>query len=243
MNKYNKIKTDKIINFITIIVFITLSFYSFKYCILSNKFSIDKIIISGNNFITNDSIEKIVKENIYNKNIFNTNIKLINKQIIDNKFIESSKIFIQFPSTISIVIDEINPIALFEKNNQFILIDDKHKMINASINSINYYSLPIVSIKNYNDKDIYRTINILEYITQVDKNLYDSIQEIIIKEEFSYIVINNNTKIKLDKNNIESNTYKLVQFINDIQNLNDINSYKYVNVSIPNQIIVKERKI
>ena len=57
------------------------------------------------------------------------------------------------------------------------------------------------------------------------------------------MTIDNNTYIKLNKNNIENDTYKLIQFINNIKDKKNINAYKYVNVSIPNQIIVKERKI
>ena len=98
-------------------------------------------------------------------------------------------------------------------------------------------------MENFNKKDIYRTINNLEYITKVDRQLYDSIEEIIIESEFSYIIVDNNTRIKLNKNNIERDIYKFIQFVDDIKKENNINIYKYVNVSIPNQIIVKEKKI
>jgi len=237
MNKYNNIKIDNMINCVVLAIFIVLSIYSFKYCEISGKYSINKIIISGNNFINTNSIEKIVEKNITNKNIFNINIKSTNQQIVSNNFIELSKIYTVFPSTISIVINEINPVGLFEDNNQYILVDKNYNLINADIKSINYYSVPIISMQNLNKKDIYRTINILEYITKVNRQLYDSIEEIIIGSEFSYIIVDNNTRIKLNKNNMERDTYKVIQFINDIKN------EKYVNVSIPNQIIVKERKI
>jgi len=243
MNKYKKIKAEKLINFSTLIIFMVLSIYSFKYCELSNKYSINKIVIYGNNFIDKSIIENLVGESINNKNIFDIDLELINKNLINNEYIESSKIYTVFPNKISIIINEINPLALFENNNQHLLIDGKYNKINASLNSINYYSVPIISMENYNDKDISRIVDILKYINHKDEILFNSINEIIIKSEFSYIIIDDKTKVKLSKSNIENNTYKLIQFINDIKDKNNINTYKYINVSIPNQIIVKERKI
>ena len=241
MNKYKKI--EKLINSTTLMVFLILSIYSFRYCKISNKYSINKVTIHGNNFIDSSTIENLISEYIDNKNIFDIDIELMNEKIISNKYIESSKLYTIFPNKISIIINEINPLALFKDNNQHLLIDEKYNKIMANIDSINYYSVPIISIENYNDKDIYRTVNILKYISHKDKVLFNSIKEIIIKSEFSYIIINDKTEVKLNKNNIENDTYKLIQFINEIKDKKNINAYKYVNVSIPNQIIVKERKI
>ena len=47
------------------------------------------------------------------------------KEITKDEFIESTKIFTVFPSTISIIINEINPIALYENNNKYTLINNK----------------------------------------------------------------------------------------------------------------------
>ncbi len=243
MKRAKKIKTNKIINYISLLFLLILLIYSFQYAKASNKYSIYNIVVSGNSFVNNDFIKSVVQKNINNKNIFNINIDLINKEIIENDFIETSKIYITFPSTISIVVKEINPIALFSNDNQNYLIDGNLNKINANINSINHYSVPIISFENYNEEDIIKTTNILKFIITKNLKLYESIQEINIKSEFSYMTINNNTYIKLNKNNIKNDTYKLIQFINDIKDKKNINTYKYVNVSIPNQIIVKERKI
>ena len=240
MNKKNNLY--KIINFITIIIFVVISYYSFRYTKLSGKYTINKIIISGNDFRKDEFITKIIKNNIDDKNIFNINVTSINKELTKDEFIESTKIFTIFPSTLSIIINEINPIALFENNNEYTLIDRNNNQISANLNSINYYSVPIISINEFNINDIYKAVNTLKYITRKNKNLYNSIDEIIIEKEFSYIIVNN-TKIKLNKNNIKNDTFKFVQFINDTQDSNDINKYKYVNVTVPNQIIVKERKM
>ena len=243
MMRSKKIKKDKIINYISLLFLLVLSIYAFHYAKESNKYSIYNIVISGNSFVNNDFINDIVQQNLDNKNIFNINIDLINKSIIENNFIETSKIYTTFPSTISIVVKEVNPIALFSNENQNYLIDSNLNKIIANINSINHYSVPIISFEDYNEEDIIKTTSILKFIMNRDLKLYESIQEINIKSEFSYMTIDNNTYIKLNKNNIKNDTYKLIQFINNIKDKKNINTYKYVNVSIPNQIIVKERKI
>ena len=243
MKKNKKIKIDKIINYISSLFLLILVIYSFQYVKISNKYSIYNIEISGNSFVNNAFIKNVVQKNIDNKNIFNVDIDLINKEIIKNDYISASKIYTTFPSTILIVVKEITPIALFSNNNQNYLIDENLTKIHANINSINHYSVPIISFENYSEQDIIKTTNILKFIINKDLKLYESIQEINIKSDFSYMTIDNNTYIKLNKNNIENDTYKLIQFINNIKDKKNINAYKYVNVSIPNQIIVKERKI
>lgn len=243
MKKNKKIKIDKIINYISSLFLLILVIYSFQYVKISNKYSIYNIEISGNSFVNNAFIKNVVQKNIDNKNIFNVDIDLINKEIIKNDYISASKIYTTFPSTILIVVKEITPIALFSNNNQNYLIDENLTKIDANINSINHYSVPIISFENYSEQDIIKTTNILKFIINKDLKLYESIQEINIKSDFSYMTIDNNTYIKLNKNNIKNDTYKLIQFINNIKDKKNINAYKYVNVSIPNQIIVKERKI
>ena len=242
MNKVINKNLYKIINLITIIIFVALSFYSFKYAKKTDEYTINKITITGNEFRKNEFINKIIQNDINNKNIFNIDISSVNNKIIKDDYIESAKIFTIFPSTLSIIINEINPIALFQKNGKYTLIDKNNDQITANLKSINHYSVPIISINESNNNDIDKTVNTLKYIVRKNNELYNSIDEIIIEKEFSYFIINN-TKIKLNKNNIDKDVFKLIQFINDTKDSNDINKYKYVNVTVPNQIIVKERKM
>ena len=71
--------------------------------------------------------------------------------------------------TDKININEIKPLALFEYNNKNVFIDDKHNKITADINSINYFSVPVISIEDYNDKSIYQIVNTLKYINSMVK--------------------------------------------------------------------------
>ena len=241
MNKY-KINTEKIIDNIFIISSVLIIILLIIYSIKSDNFNINNVNINNNDFLTNDEIEGILNIELENKNIFNINISELKKSINKHNYIRSSKIYTTYPNNIFIHINEIIPIVLFEENSQYFLIDHRTNKIKADIKALNYYSVPIISINEFNSTDIYKIVNTLKYITVANNKLYNSIDEIIIEKEFSYIIVNN-TKIKLNKNNIENDIFKFVQFINDTQDSKDINRYKYVNVTVPNQIIVKERKM
>tara|TARA_Y100000590_G_C15703081_1_gene1007517 strand:+ start:1666 stop:2382 length:717 start_codon:yes stop_codon:yes gene_type:complete len=238
MNKLS----SKIINYITLAILFSISIFALIYSLKSDLYRLEKINIKGNNFIKNTSIKNLLKENI-NKNILSLNLGSINNKINNNEFIESSKIYTTFPSTICIIINEVNPIALIDIKSKYYFIDNKYKQIHASLESINHYSVPIVSMENINNNDIMKIADILKIIITTNYKLYEIIDEINVKENFVYMIINNQTKIQLSKNYLINNTYKLIEFIADKQIEDKIHSYKYVNVSIPKQIIVKERKI
>ena len=54
--------------------------------------------------------------------------------------------------------------------------------------------------------------------------------------------IQNGTKVYIKKNKEMNNTIKLLSFLNTIENNKRIKDYKYVDLTIPKQIIVKENE-
>ena len=56
-------------------------------------------------------------------------------------------------------------------------------------------------------------------------------------------LIIDNTVVKIQRNNIKNNMIKLIEFIEETKTYKNINSYKYINLTIPNQIIVKDKTI
>ena len=55
--------------------------------------------------------------------------------------------------------------------------------------------------------------------------------------------IKNKATIKLSIDNIENNTIKLIEFDKQLNSEHDIRSYENIDLTIPNQIIVKEKTI
>ena len=243
MNKYINIKKAKIINYCSFLILFTILFYSFLYCMKINLYTINIIKVHGNKFVDSNIIENIVNNSIKHKNIFTIQRDILNKKITNNQYIYTCKIYTEFPSTISILINEIKPLALFEENSKYYFIDANYVKVKANIDAINHFSVPILSTNDVAIDKHNKVIDILRYTNLKNINLYKSLKEIRMEADNIYFIIQSNTIIEFNINNLENNICKLIEFLQIIDGKKSINSYKYVNLSIPNQIIVKEKHI
>jgi len=106
---------ENIVNVIFTVTIIIFSVYSLIHLLNTSVYKINDINISGNEFLNNDNITSLIKHKIKDKNIYNIPIKELNELIVSHEFIKTSKIFTISPSTISIIINEVSPILLFQK--------------------------------------------------------------------------------------------------------------------------------
>ena len=241
MNKY-KINIEKIINSTFIITSTILIILLIIYSIRDDSFNINNVNINNNEFLSIDEINEIINSELEDKNIFNINISKLKKSINKHNYIQSSKIYTTYPNNIFIHINEIIPIVLFEENSQYFLVDHRSNKIKADIKALNYYSVPIITSDIKNQNRIKIITNSLINIFNNNNELYNSISEININNEEIHYKTNYRTTIKLDVNQVNQNTKALISFLNQ-NKLKRIESYEYVNLLIPNQIIVKEKSI
>ena len=236
-------KTEHIINISSVFILLLIIVYSFTYSFKINLFKINNILISGNQFIDNDTIKHIINDEIKNKNIYNIKIEKLNNKIEAHAFIQNVKIYTKLPSTIAITIKEVNPIVLYQEDEKYFLIDEKNKKIQANMNAINFYSVPIITeYDNIEDHEYKKIINSLKYIANNNIELFDKINEIKFKNEYMLLIVNDTT-VKINRYKMINNISKLIQFVNETNNHKQINTYKYINLAIPNQIIVKDKTI
>ncbi len=241
MNKY-KINIEKIVNSTFIITSTILIILLIIYSIRDDYFNINNVNINNNEFLSIDEINEIINGELKDKNIFNINISKLKKSINKHNYIQSSKIYTTYPNNIFIHINEIIPIVLFEENSQYFLVDHRSNKIKADIKALNYYSVPIITSDIKNQNRIKIITNSLINIFNDNNELYNSISEININNEEIHYKTNYRTTIKLDVNQVNQNTKALISFLNQ-NKLKRIESYEYVNLLIPNQIIVKEKSI
>ena len=241
MNKY-KINIEKFINSTFIITSTILIILLIIYSIRDDSFNINNVNINNNEFLSIDEINEIMNGELKDKNIFNINISKLKKSINKHNYIQSSKIYTTYPNNIFIHINEIIPIVLFEENSQYFLVDHRSNKIKADIKALNYYSVPIITSDIKNQNRIKIITNSLINIFNNNNELYNSISEININNEEIHYKTNYRTTIKLDVNQVNQNTKALISFLNQ-NKLKRIESYEYVNLLIPNQIIVKEKSI
>ena len=234
---------DSIVNILSIILLLSISIYAFIYLLHSSDYTINNIEISGNEFLDSYNISSIIENSIKNKNIYNIQIEELNKKLISHEFIKTSKIYTRLPNTIYIIINEINPILLFQKDKEYYLIDKDYTQIKADIKSINHYKVPIISDFERFDSQLINIINSLNRIINSNTNIYNYINEVKVQNDEILYLIKNNSTIKLSINNIIKNTIKLIEFDKQLNSDNSILMYKHIDLTVPNQIIVKEKII
>ena len=234
---------ENIINILSVILLSSISVYAFIYLFLSEDYIIEHIEVSGNNYLHKNNVASLIRDNIKNKNIYNIHITELNNKIMAHEFIKTSKIYTTLPNTISIVIDEINPILLFHKDKEYYLIDDKYSLIKADTKSINHYAIPIIFDYDRFDNQYMKIVNSLNYIIDNNIGIYNDINEVKVKDDEILYFIKNNSIIKLSIENIRKNTIKLIAFDKQSNDQNSILSFKHIDLTVPNQIIVKEKKI
>jgi len=230
---------NKIKNISLSIPFLIMGYFIYSYVNLIDLYCVKKIEIRGNKFIKETIIETILDKYKY-KNINTISIKNIQSDINNHPYINSNKVFKMLPNRLVVNIKEIVPIALIEKNENIYFLDTNLNEIKINNESLNHYSVPIITNKN---NQAYNNIaEILNLIRYKNMNFYNSINEIVISESITTIKIEKGTKIKIDNSNEFNNALKLLSFLDTIKNNKEITDYKYVDLTIPQQIIVKENK-
>ena len=160
MNKYKSI----ILNIYYIMIFTFFTLCLTKYITSANTYKISNIVITGNDYIKNASINESIHNEIKDKNIFNINTKEIKKIINENNYIYSNKISKKFPSTINIKITEVKPTALISISDKLYFLNQDMDKIDADIEAINHFkNYPIVTnlTKNSIQTDITKKFIIL----------------------------------------------------------------------------------
>ena len=233
----NKIKKTSII-----ILYISISLLLVKsinqYVVKTDYFKIKKINVKGNNFVKDETIYKLINNKI-NHNILDLDLKKLKSKINKNDYIHSSKIYTLLPSTILIEINEIIPLAIFKNNNKKYLLDSNAKSIEADYNALNYYNVPIISnINNHSEK--IKVTELLKMILKNDESLYLSINHIVMNNDEINIHLSSNTKIIINTNKTKNELAILFEFIDNISESKKITSYKYIDLTVKDQIIVKE---
>ena len=214
-----------------------------KYLKIVKPFKINNIEISGNNYIPKDIISELIEIQTNDKNIFNVNLKAIKEILNNHNYIYRAKIHTKIPSSILIDISEINPIGLLEKNDSTFFLDKDLNFINANYKSINYFSnTPVITNLNNQGIDLLKIKNISKQIRSNDA-IYNQLNEIRIYKEKIILIVNNNTEIILNNDKYQISIRNFLQFNNDIIKNKKIQNYKYIDVSIPNQIVIKENEI
>ena len=214
-----------------------------KYLQVRKPLILTNILVEGNNYVSKDSIINNLESSYVNNSILEINFKEIKETIYKNKFIDKLKIYRQMPSTLVIEVEEVKPIALIDVDNQTFFIDKNLKYIKANYKSINhFYNTPVINDITNDRNNLSKAKHIIEdFIT--NEKLFDKLNEINFSNDKITLTMNDNTKIIFTKNNYLNDLKKFIEFHNQIiiEKGISLETFKYIDVSIPNQIIVKNK--
>ena len=247
-----KINFTHVINFlirILLIAFIPLliifSFlYSSNFSLLNHNYT----LINGNSFYFDDEILSKIR---LEKSIFNIKPIKIQNDLNKMDYIESSKVSKIYPNTILIEIIENKPLLYFQNNKQLILIDEKENLLPVDNKAKNFYEVPIVFVQKKLNIDLdkldltyYKEIfDIIKYSKNNFNSLYKGLNKIHISNDSYEFIYLNKTKIYLSKNSAKNELKYLSIFTQTIKKHRLLKHYLYIDMRVPNQIIVKEKKL
>ena len=217
-----------------------------KYLSVTKPFEIKTIKVSGNKYIDNKQVLEIIKEYTENQNILNIKLDRMNSKLEKNEFIYITKSYTKFPSILFVEIEELIPLALFEKNQKFYFMDNSKNLIEANYRAINhYFNTPVITNLSNQKIDLDKIRYVLIEILNNSNLIYEKLNEVHYLTDNIILILNNNTKIILKSKDYENNLNKFLSFNKQVlvKNNMNIDDYKYINVSISDQIITREKNI
>ncbi len=201
----------------------------------STGFKVDSIIITG---AKNNSIkETITKQSglSYGDNIFKLSTEDIYQNIIKMTNIKSATVRKNLPNSIIIDVTEKTPIAIFQKDMKFYLIDKEGTTISEVTTRIGSY--PIIAGDDA-DKNANVVLNIIAKFPTV-KNKLDSM--IFVRKRRWDIVVAGGILVKLPEDNIE----KVVESLSILLSKENINknTVKSIDLRVTENIIINGLKL
>ncbi|MDM8335751.1 cell division protein FtsQ/DivIB [Wolbachia pipientis] len=233
--------------FIIIALFLTLVLYSsldkiisrFNYfltlcndrlssLLLSNGFSIDKVVVTGNKFTNEKDILNLVNKT--QPIMYISLSKLADSIQSASGWVKHVRIHRMLPNTLYINIDEHKPFALWKNDNKTSVIDSEGKVI---VNDYLIDNLAVITGQN-SLSNLKFIKDILESKTQLSDHISSCIY--VGKRRWN-IILDNGSTVKLP----EDNPYSAWDYLNHLQNTTDFtfSDWSIIDIRITDKIFVK----
>ncbi|MBR5369934.1 MAG: FtsQ-type POTRA domain-containing protein [Bacilli bacterium] len=165
--KIVKKRKIKLLNFL--IFLLVLSVLSFSvYFILQIK--VKNLIVTGTNYIEDDTILEIAKVKDYPKFLLTTNYS-VRKKLLAYPYIKNAKILKKWPFTFEIKIEEARPLFNNTNNNSYVLDNNKNIKLSKSV-----YNFRVPRLLNYVPDKKYKSF--VENMNKVNDNVLSKISDI-----------------------------------------------------------------
>ena len=158
------------------------------------------------------------------------------------------------PSTLVIQLTERIPLVYIKNSNVQYLIDETGKVLPVTSQVKNHYNAPMIEKTDllpfaelykieFDVSDYSELINLLMQSKATYSTFYRNVTYIKqLPDDFEFFYGINNTRIYLTRENAYNELSYIQEFEKVIQNNKIFENYQYIDVRIPDQIIVRERR-
>ena len=206
--------------------------YSFSIG-LFNDFDIQ---ISGNNYIDTALIEDEIYP-LMSSSLLSINLTAIQDKLESLDFIEAVLVSRILPHTLIIHIVERSPILLLN-------MDKKGTLLPANEKSIGIFPVPVLSILDDNkpiDKYLGDITQCFQFLLAEYPIFYKNLSEVKIQAGIWEFYSDNNTKIYAHDSYLISQLNILKYFEKTVHPMRYLQHYRYIDLRIKDQVIVKEK--
>ena len=191
--KKRKVRYDRIIIFLGIIIFLV---FSFTYVL---NIKISNIYISGNEYLTDQQIIEIAGISDYPSTVQNLSFQ-IKEKLKSDILIKDAKVVKKGFTQVYIEVEENRPLFYYEYNNKTILLDGKENSNKYNVPTVinyitdTYYDAFVTEMGKLDKQVLSRISEIQFYPNEVDDNRF-----LLTMNDGNYVYVNISTFNKLNK--------------------------------------------
>ncbi len=224
------------------------------YAAFSKQLTVQKIVITGNYFLESDTLEDVVSG--YKGELLSSlDVGELQRSLKQIDYIREVVVSRRFPSTIIVDILENTPLAVISCSDGKVTIDSAGEILPLTAGVNAYFELPVVTgiTDQYAVGELMSdsTKGTLNEVLRIVNCLYTDCDSLLtwvsaINISREYVQFKNNTRrptaITFNRDDFFDNTAVLNAFTNTLSPKFKLEDFEYINLTIPNQIIVKEKR-
>lgn len=210
---------------ILILLFFFLTTYNYNNNIIFPFFKIEQIEFSGDNLIEENIKNQIIKK-LQNKSLFFLKKNNVKDLLSNSNWIESFKIKKSYPNKITIILNELLPVAFYSNQGNNYLINSEYINSNKIYSKENNGLLKVSG--NYNSIKLKKIYFNLKLFPDLKKKIY----EIKYLNSERWDMFTQKTKIQLGRYNYEKQ-FKYIEII-----LKENNNIKIIDMRVQNRMVI-----
>jgi len=173
-------------------------------------FAVDKITVSGLNYLTQEEIIKPMNK-AKGLNIFRLKAEDFEDELKKLPYVKNVRIYRELPSELHVIVKERELLALVNTGSSLIAVDIEGNLV-APPRKGNVYDLPIISKSGEDNKNLHQAVDFLRAAKTFSPEVYAKISEVKLsgKQGDIYAFVDNSAKpVLVGRDNYKEKILKL----------------------------------